>query len=87
MTNQQLMDTGHQMMDETDQAIERSKKVRFSFKFYYVTEQKKVRFSFNFLGFLMLQFLKIVWCTACCLTELPRFLYNNATSLELQSLS
>ncbi|KAI3713573.1 hypothetical protein L1987_72153 [Smallanthus sonchifolius] len=27
MTNQQLMDNGHQMMDETDQAIERSKKV------------------------------------------------------------
>ncbi|URD82701.1 putative plant SNARE [Musa troglodytarum] len=27
MTNQQLMDTGHRMMDETDQAIERSKKV------------------------------------------------------------
>ncbi|XP_038973956.1 novel plant SNARE 11-like [Phoenix dactylifera] len=27
MTNQQLMDTGHGMMDETDQAIERSKKV------------------------------------------------------------
>lgn len=27
MTNQQLMDNGHQMMNETDQAIERSKKV------------------------------------------------------------
>ncbi|KAK1408961.1 hypothetical protein QVD17_41144 [Tagetes erecta] len=27
MTNQQLMDNGHHMMDETDQAIERSKKV------------------------------------------------------------
>lgn len=27
MTNQQLMDNGHRMMDETDQAIERSKKV------------------------------------------------------------
>ncbi|TXG68179.1 hypothetical protein EZV62_003114 [Acer yangbiense] len=27
MTNQQLMDNGNQMMDETDQAIERSKKV------------------------------------------------------------
>ncbi|TXG51262.1 hypothetical protein EZV62_023786 [Acer yangbiense] len=27
MTNQQLMDNGYQMMDETDQAIERSKKV------------------------------------------------------------
>ncbi|KAF5179901.1 putative plant snare [Thalictrum thalictroides] len=27
MTNQQLMDTGNRMMDETDQAIERSKKV------------------------------------------------------------
>ncbi|RRT63646.1 hypothetical protein BHE74_00043213, partial [Ensete ventricosum] len=27
MTNQQLMDTGHGMIDETDQAIERSKKV------------------------------------------------------------
>ncbi|KAG1360913.1 putative plant SNARE 12 [Cocos nucifera] len=27
MTNQQLTDTGHRMMDETDQAIERSKKV------------------------------------------------------------
>lgn len=27
MTNQQLMDHGNQMMDETDQAIERSKKV------------------------------------------------------------
>lgn len=27
MTNQQLMDHGHQMMDDTDQAIERSKKV------------------------------------------------------------
>lgn len=25
MTNQQLMDHGHQMMDETDQSIERSK--------------------------------------------------------------
>nr|GEU74378.1 novel plant SNARE 11 [Tanacetum cinerariifolium] len=25
--NQQLMDNGHQMMDETDQAIERSKRV------------------------------------------------------------
>lgn len=28
MTNQQLMDHGNHMMDETDQAIERSKKVR-----------------------------------------------------------
>lgn len=27
MTNQQLMDQGNQMMDETDQIIERSKKV------------------------------------------------------------
>lgn len=27
MTNQQLMGHGNQMMDETDQAIERSKKV------------------------------------------------------------
>ncbi|XVF51884.1 hypothetical protein PTKIN_Ptkin04bG0220100 [Pterospermum kingtungense] len=27
MTNQQLMDKGHQMMDETDQAIDRAKKV------------------------------------------------------------
>ncbi|GJW49559.1 hypothetical protein Tco_0090910 [Tanacetum coccineum] len=27
MKNQQLMDNGHQMMDETDQAIERFKKV------------------------------------------------------------
>ncbi|KAM1158711.1 hypothetical protein ACFX19_032537 [Malus domestica] len=27
MTNQQLMDNGNQMMNETDQAIERSKKV------------------------------------------------------------
>ncbi|XVF52449.1 hypothetical protein PTKIN_Ptkin05aG0019100 [Pterospermum kingtungense] len=27
MTNQQLMDNGHQMMDETDQAIDRAKKV------------------------------------------------------------
>lgn len=31
MTNQQLMDNGHQMMDETDQAIERSKKVGIFF--------------------------------------------------------
>lgn len=30
MTNQQLVDNGNRMMDETDQAIERSKKVRFS---------------------------------------------------------
>lgn len=36
MTNQQLMDNGHQMMDETDQAIERSKKVGIFFiKQYY----------------------------------------------------
>lgn len=28
MTNQQLMDHGNKMMDETDQAIERSKQVR-----------------------------------------------------------
>lgn len=27
MTNQQLMDSGNRMMDETDQAIERSKQV------------------------------------------------------------
>jgi len=27
MTNQQIMDHGNQMMDETDQAIERGKKV------------------------------------------------------------
>lgn len=27
MTNQQLINNGHEMMDETDQAIERSKKV------------------------------------------------------------
>lgn len=27
MTNQQLVDNGNRMMDETDQAIERSKKV------------------------------------------------------------
>lgn len=27
MTNQQLVDNGHRMMDDTDQAIERSKKV------------------------------------------------------------
>lgn len=32
MTNQQLMDNGHQMMDETDQAIERSKKVSIVYK-------------------------------------------------------
>lgn len=30
MTNQQLMDNGNQMMDETDQVIERSKKVSLS---------------------------------------------------------
>ena len=30
MTNQQLVDSGNRMMDETDQAIERSKKVGFS---------------------------------------------------------
>lgn len=29
MTNEQLIDHGHQMMDETDEAIERSKKVCF----------------------------------------------------------
>lgn len=29
MTNQQLIDSGNRMMNETDQAIERSKKVRF----------------------------------------------------------
>lgn len=27
MTNQQLIDNGHQMMDETDQAIDRAQKV------------------------------------------------------------
>jgi SNARE protein len=30
MTNQQLMDQGNQLMDETDQAIARSKQVNFS---------------------------------------------------------
>ena len=30
MTNQQLVDSGNKMMDETDQTIERSKKVYFS---------------------------------------------------------
>ena len=30
MTNQQLVDGGNRMMDETDQAIERSKKVGLS---------------------------------------------------------
>ena len=30
MTNQQLMDNGNRMMDETDQVIERSKKVSLS---------------------------------------------------------
>lgn len=29
MTNEQLIDSGHRMMDETDQAIERSKQVGF----------------------------------------------------------
>lgn len=29
MSNQQLIDSGNRMMDETDQAIERSKKVNF----------------------------------------------------------
>ena len=32
MTNQQLVDRGNKMMDETDEAIERSKKVSFSLK-------------------------------------------------------
>lgn len=31
MTNQQLIDSGNRMMDETDEAIERSKKVGLSF--------------------------------------------------------
>ena len=30
MTNQQLIDSGNRMMDETDEAIERSKKVSLS---------------------------------------------------------
>lgn len=29
MTNQQLVDRGNHMMDETDQAIDRTKKVNF----------------------------------------------------------
>jgi SNARE protein len=29
MSNQELMDKGNSMMDDTDQAIERGKKVRF----------------------------------------------------------
>lgn len=32
MTNQQLVDSGNRMMDETDQVIERSKKVCLSLK-------------------------------------------------------
>ncbi len=32
MSNQQLVDSGNRMMDETDQAIERSNKVRLSLK-------------------------------------------------------
>lgn len=32
MTNQQLIDSGNRMMDETDEAIERSKKVSLCLK-------------------------------------------------------
>lgn len=35
MSNQQLMDQGNRMMDETDEAIERSKKVGISLIFFF----------------------------------------------------
>lgn len=40
MTNQQLMDNGNRMMDETDQAIERSKKVGSSQEITFLSENK-----------------------------------------------
>lgn len=35
MTNQQLVDSGNRMMDDTDQAIERSKKVGLSLELFF----------------------------------------------------
>ena len=35
MTNQQLIDSGNRMMDETDQAIERGKKVGLFLKYHF----------------------------------------------------
>lgn len=43
MTNQQLIDKGNRMMDETDEAIERSKKVSLSLE-----DQISAFFLFDF---------------------------------------
>lgn len=39
MTNQQLIDNGHQMMDETDQAIDRAQKVGSSSIYHFIIRQ------------------------------------------------